>query len=354
MPSSRPSCIEHTEPAVTPRCKASRNPRALEHSEPPALSRPQASCAPSRTPKPTRRSSPYPSSPRGSFNARSRHVRFLGSDSESESDSAPTPKTSFQPTRSAQATTGGSSSSSDEDEVASVPLLMPGVYPDDDATRGEVESTDSTQQDSTTPQADSDNMSDSEYIAEVKDDSESDGEEDPFKPKIRKPDGEAGRPNGKGYNLRKASKLPNETLEQLHSFVKKQVLKKMDCSLPFSEQPLHLKREIRREALQKFSVLDDYHQQWPVDDLIRSHLKYQKTVLKKKGNDRLIALADAESKRRASEIFIETLSRLREAHAHTQAEALQAQLLVVEKMQGMDPNEEGRHPKRRRKMSKRT
>ncbi|KAK7029473.1 hypothetical protein VNI00_014506 [Paramarasmius palmivorus] len=352
MPSSRPSCIEHTEPAVTPRCKASRNPRALEHSEPPALSRPQASCAPSRTPKPTRRSSPYPSSPRGSFNARSRHVRFLGSDSESESDSAPTPKTSFQPTRSAQATTGGSSSSSDEDEVTSVPLLMPGVYPNNDDMRGEVVPADSAQQDSTSPQADSDNMSDSEYIAQVMNDSESDSEEDRVKPKIRKPDGEAGRPNGKGYNLMKALKWPKETFEQLHSFVKEQVLKKMDCSLPFSEQPLHLKQEIRREALQKFSVLDDYYRLWPVDDLIRSRLKYQKTVLKKKGNDKSIALADAESKRQVKEILLETLSRLREAQAYTQAEALQAQLLAMEKMQGTDPNEGG-DPKPRRKMSKR-
>ncbi|KAK7019365.1 hypothetical protein VNI00_018109 [Paramarasmius palmivorus] len=122
----------------------------------------------------------------------------------------------------------------------------------------------------------------------------------------------------------------------------------MNCSLPFSRQPKQLKDEIRHAALQKFPVLEDYHRLWPVDDLVRYHLKYQKSALRRKGNDVLIAQADAESKRRANEVFIETLANLRQAHAHTQAEALQAQ---IQASQGQSSGRNGgSHPKRRRKL----
>jgi hypothetical protein len=85
--------------------------------------------------------------------------------------------------------------------------------------------------------------------------------------------------------------------------------------------------------------------------MVRYHLKYQKSALRKKGNDVLIAQADAESKRLADECFVETLAKLRQAQAHTQAEALQAQV-QASRWQSSGRNSSS-HPKGRRKLRNR-
>ena len=52
-----------------------------------------------------------------------------------------------------------------------------------------------------------------------------------------------------------------------------------------------------------------YERLWPVDDLVRCRLKYQKTVLKKKETDNIVASARAEARRKQQELFLDTLAQ---------------------------------------------
>ncbi|KAE9395939.1 hypothetical protein BT96DRAFT_1042639 [Gymnopus androsaceus JB14] len=107
-------------------------------------------------------------------------------------------------------------------------------------------------------------------------------------PKIAKPCGEAGRPGRGGYNLK-------DILERMHNwsykdycavqaFIKKLVLERLDCRLPWTTHIQHSPVEvdsIRIEATAKFEFLNAYDNNWVVDDFIRSLLKYQRGVLRK-------------------------------------------------------------------------
>ncbi|KAK7017886.1 hypothetical protein VNI00_018529 [Paramarasmius palmivorus] len=122
------------------------------------------------------------------------------------------------------------------------------------------------------------------------DDAPDDGD---ARPKIYKPAGEAGRPNNGGYNLRKVLKWSDDKFRKVSALVKKHTLKTLNCEHPFSVQPPDRVRAIREKCLQKYPDLNQYHLYWPIDDLIRNHLKYQKTVLKKQRQERMCAEAQA-------------------------------------------------------------
>ena len=80
---------------------------------------------------------------------------------------------------------------------------------------------------------------------------------------------------------------------------------KMDCTIPFTAQPEVIKDEIRyqvsytsdsrivtrltkaTQCTRKFPSLRRYQDAWVVDDMMRSRLKYQKSVVKKKKNEQL-------------------------------------------------------------------
>ncbi|KAL0570417.1 hypothetical protein V5O48_011542 [Marasmius crinis-equi] len=124
------------------------------------------------------------------------------------------------------------------------------------------------------------NGSDSDYSLEVPADDEWEN-----LPKIPKPEGEAGRPKRGGYNLEEKLGWDGKLLTQVKSFVKNQVLKKLDCSVPFTLQPPAKIKEIQSLGTEKFPILRRYEDCWAVDDLIRCNLKYQKQKLTKEQNE---------------------------------------------------------------------
>ncbi|KAJ3715438.1 hypothetical protein C8R42DRAFT_645838 [Lentinula raphanica] len=113
---------------------------------------------------------------------------------------------------------------------------------------------------------------------------------------IPKPEGEVGRPGRGGYNLQATLKWSRKTWRDVHNFVKHRVLDTMDCSLPYSEQPMFKLRAVREEALARFPFLNDYERLWVVDDLVRCRLKYEKSALKRKADAKLAEEARAKSK----------------------------------------------------------
>ncbi|KIK52593.1 hypothetical protein GYMLUDRAFT_251085 [Collybiopsis luxurians FD-317 M1] len=113
---------------------------------------------------------------------------------------------------------------------------------------------------------------------------------------IPKPDGEAGRPSRGGYNLQTALKWTSKRWKAVQGFIRTCVLAMMDCSLPFSDQPLLQLQAIRDEAVTKYSFLNDYEDLWPVNDMIRSHLKYEKSCMKRKADAKLAEEAREKSK----------------------------------------------------------
>ncbi|KIK52813.1 hypothetical protein GYMLUDRAFT_250940 [Collybiopsis luxurians FD-317 M1] len=64
---------------------------------------------------------------------------------------------------------------------------------------------------------------------------------------IPKPVGEAGRPGRGGYNLQEKLGWPAQRFKNVHGFIRTHVKAMLDCSLPFSDQPLHKLQNIRDE-----------------------------------------------------------------------------------------------------------
>ncbi|KAJ3745229.1 hypothetical protein EV361DRAFT_954500 [Lentinula raphanica] len=114
---------------------------------------------------------------------------------------------------------------------------------------------------------------------------------------IPKPEGEVGRPGRGGYNLRTTLNWPYKRWKLVHGFIRNRVLATLDCSLPFSDQPLLKLQAIRDEALTKFTFLSDYEKLWVVDDLVRCRLKYEKSALKRKADAKLAEEARAKAKK---------------------------------------------------------
>ncbi|KAL0574080.1 hypothetical protein V5O48_007865 [Marasmius crinis-equi] len=126
--------------------------------------------------------------------------------------------------------------------------------------------------------------------------------------KIPKPRGDAGRPGSGGYSLKETLNWSSLRYDQVwvgfpfllfvfvfvakteiaQSFVKEQVLRELDWTLPFTEQPEEKIRLIRRACLDQFSFLADYRKLWVVDDMIRSHIRYKKQAINRKRDAELL------------------------------------------------------------------
>ncbi|KAJ3751643.1 hypothetical protein EV360DRAFT_89526 [Lentinula raphanica] len=109
-------------------------------------------------------------------------------------------------------------------------------------------------------------------------DSDSDDDDDD---KIPKPLGEAGRPGRGGYNLRDALNWPEERYGKVKRYINGIVQDKLECTLPYTEQPLLALKQVRDLATAKYPFLTQYRDNWPIDDFIRSQLKYRKAALQK-------------------------------------------------------------------------
>ncbi|KAJ8089800.1 hypothetical protein PM082_018376 [Marasmius tenuissimus] len=122
-------------------------------------------------------------------------------------------------------------------------------------------------------------------------------DEDASPSTIPKPPGEGGRPRGGGYNVECALKWPPGKYGEVYAFVKEQVKEHLDCNVPPSEQPKKLLDKIRDISVEKYRWLVQYKDVWPVYDIIRSCLKYQKSSDIKKRREAALAkiLAQAQN-----------------------------------------------------------
>ncbi|KAJ3746904.1 hypothetical protein EV360DRAFT_89981 [Lentinula raphanica] len=108
---------------------------------------------------------------------------------------------------------------------------------------------------------------------------------------IPKPPGEVGRPNRGGYSLFPVLGWPKKKYDKVKLFINDLVEKHLDCTAPMSDQPLESVKKVRAQAVEKFVFLKDYRGLWVIDDFIRNHLKYRKTVIKKEKLEKLTAEA---------------------------------------------------------------
>ncbi|KAL0065611.1 hypothetical protein AAF712_007389 [Marasmius tenuissimus] len=113
--------------------------------------------------------------------------------------------------------------------------------------------------------------------------------------KIPKPEGEAGRPRRGGYNLEKVLGWSPKRFNRVKAFVKQRVLCELeDCRLPFTQQPPEKLRVVRRACLEKFPSLSRFEELWPITDMIKACLKYQKQSIQRKETAALAAKYRAE------------------------------------------------------------
>ncbi|KAJ3897935.1 hypothetical protein F5879DRAFT_927453 [Lentinula edodes] len=106
---------------------------------------------------------------------------------------------------------------------------------------------------------------------------------------IPKPPGEVGRPNRGGYSLYPVLGWPKKKYDKVKDFINNMVEQHMNCELPMTAQRRADVKKVQIEAVAKFEFLKEYSGLWVVDDFIRNHLKYQKSVLKKEKLEKIAA-----------------------------------------------------------------
>ncbi|KAJ3859370.1 hypothetical protein EV359DRAFT_68216 [Lentinula novae-zelandiae] len=106
---------------------------------------------------------------------------------------------------------------------------------------------------------------------------------------ILKPPGEVGRPGRGGYSLFEVLLWPRKKYNKVKKFINNLVKDHLDCDVPMSEQLAANVRKVRQQAVEKYIFLKEYSGLWAVDDFIRNHLKYQKSVLRKERLEKIAA-----------------------------------------------------------------
>ncbi|KAJ3872000.1 hypothetical protein F5051DRAFT_433394 [Lentinula edodes] len=106
---------------------------------------------------------------------------------------------------------------------------------------------------------------------------------------IPKPPGEVGRPNRGGYSLYPVLGWPKKKYDKVKDFINDMFEQHMNCELPMTAQRRADVKKVQIEAVAKFEFLKEYSGLWVVDDFIRNHLKYQKSVLKKEKLEKIAA-----------------------------------------------------------------
>ncbi|KAJ4496411.1 hypothetical protein C8J55DRAFT_554137 [Lentinula edodes] len=108
---------------------------------------------------------------------------------------------------------------------------------------------------------------------------------------IPKPPGEVGRPGRGGYSLFEVLGWPKKKYDKVKKFVNGLVEDHLDCELPMGEQSAASVKRVRQQAVEKYTFLKEYSGLWAVNDFIRNHLKYQKSVLRKEKLEKMAAEA---------------------------------------------------------------
>ncbi|KAJ3887129.1 hypothetical protein GG344DRAFT_81034 [Lentinula edodes] len=115
---------------------------------------------------------------------------------------------------------------------------------------------------------------------------------------IPKPPGEVGRPNRGGYSLFDVLSWPRKKYDQVKKYINKLVDDHLDCEVPMSEQMAVKVKKFRELAVEKYPFLKEYSGLWAVDDFIRNHLKYQKSVLRKEKLEKIAVEASRAAEKR--------------------------------------------------------
>ncbi|KAL1657996.1 hypothetical protein GGF50DRAFT_121279 [Schizophyllum commune] len=100
---------------------------------------------------------------------------------------------------------------------------------------------------------------------------------------IRRPPGQAGRPNSGGYNLENKLQWSKALYKQIKDWVNQQVERDLDLMKTVAEQE-HDVRRICDEALttENMEFLNMYEDCWPITEFVRTRLIYRKASEKKK------------------------------------------------------------------------
>ncbi|KAL0564900.1 hypothetical protein V5O48_017132, partial [Marasmius crinis-equi] len=108
--------------------------------------------------------------------------------------------------------------------------------------------------------------------------------------KIPKPPGESGRPGSGGYNLEGKLGWEKKKYQDVKVLVKRKTLAHCDRTKGFHEQEEGALNKVRQEVAAKYSFLaKDYDEFWPIDDMIRSALKYERQQTRRKAKDVMLA-----------------------------------------------------------------
>ncbi|KAJ3504451.1 hypothetical protein NLJ89_g7926 [Agrocybe chaxingu] len=91
---------------------------------------------------------------------------------------------------------------------------------------------------------------------------------------IPKPSGEAGRPGRGGYALKEVLGWDERQYQAFVKFVTKLVNEHLDKSKCYSSQSLQELTLARKLAIDRFPVLQNYAEAWPIIDALRLKLKY--------------------------------------------------------------------------------
>ncbi|KAI6033751.1 hypothetical protein PISMIDRAFT_15091 [Pisolithus microcarpus 441] len=117
--------------------------------------------------------------------------------------------------------------------------------------------------------------------------------------KIPKPNGEAGRPGRRGYNLEEQLSWGEDSFKSL-KFVNKVIKKHLDTTKCRSQQDRKALNTVCELATATFPDLDSFQNCWPVLDLIQMRLKYLSSRARQKqriGTDSSSEVAKGEKRR---------------------------------------------------------
>ncbi|KAE9387327.1 hypothetical protein BT96DRAFT_948454 [Gymnopus androsaceus JB14] len=91
-----------------------------------------------------------------------------------------------------------------------------------------------------------------------------------------------------GYNLRSALGWNAQQWSDVQSFIKEIVINNLDISKPLTKQETQKMSAVHQEVLSAFPFLVIYSDLWPIDDLVRARLGYEKKRLQREQTAKLV------------------------------------------------------------------
>ncbi|KAJ3765838.1 hypothetical protein FB446DRAFT_709137 [Lentinula raphanica] len=114
---------------------------------------------------------------------------------------------------------------------------------------------------------------------------------------IAKPPGEVGRPNRGGYNLCDALGWPKHEYKTVMKFINQAVEDHLVGDLPLRKQSMSAVQKVRNLTIKKYPILEEYKDLWVIDDFIRCHLKVRKAALRTEKLEKIVADLEKEKEK---------------------------------------------------------